>query len=1091
MRFPADIGIRSIRIWLVALLAGAGLAGAAPAAQASFGVEKFVAANCSAGVGHEECGSETITIEPFKLKYSVPKEPSLAEARAQGYTQAAGHPAYGITDFEVATVEGTKLPNVVPVGVAEGKVVTHVRTDVGPGVSTNPEAVAQCSMSEFSSKNPFNGSPGEVVPGSDLYFKPECMPETEIGVNKVTVYVGPEGVAPGVSDLPLEGIVYNLVQPDGLASDFGVALELRKPLTGAALKTGFEEAEAKGAKPGVGGFPSLGEQAFLEAQQYYSHTLIEGSVEWAGDYHDYYEINISPKLPLISSRLILRGNIGTTGLGGFITNPSNCAGPGPATTNTVTVRSTLGEESALKYTTPIGTEGCNGAAPFSAVPFAPEFLLKPETTKSDQPDGIVTELKLPHDPSPEGIDSSQLRTASVTLPEGLTLNPSAARGLEACTPAQIGIGTRNPVSCPAGSKIGTVTLNVPDLPPESLQGNLYLGGPASGPITGPPYTMYIDAESPHYGLSVRLKGSVTPNETTGRVTATFAENPEQPFSDVILHFNGGSLAPLANPLQCGTATSETSLTPFTGTAAQSPISQFTVDSNGAGGACPSPLSFAPTQSTQNQSATAGALTSFTFNLVRPEGQPYLSKVKTVLPAGLVGPIPSVTLCGEAEANAGTCTAASQIGSVAVLAGAGLTPFPFGGQVYLTGPYNGAPYGMSIVVPAVAGPFNLGNVVTRAAINVEPYTGRLVVTSTLPTIKGGIPLRLQRVSIAINRQSFLSNPTNCGTLATESTVTGFTPGSSATATQSLSTPFQVGECGKLAFKPSFKATTSARTSKANGASLEVKITQGAGTQPAGLGQANIREVVTSLPKQLPSRLTTLQKACLAATFEVNPPGACPEGSRVGGATVTTPVLPGKLSGPAYLVSHGGEAFPDLDLILRGDGVVVILVGHTHISKGITTTKFQSLPDVPISSFSLNLPIGSHSALTGNGNLCASTLTMPTTILAQSGAKITQKTKISVVHCPVRIVGQRTSGTTATITVQTHEAGRISGSGPNLRFVTRHLSKAASRATISVPLTRDGEGILSKFHQLTTRLRVGFIAKPGRPTSTAYVTVVFRS
>jgi hypothetical protein len=1067
MRFPAFIGIRSIRIWLVMLLAGAGLLTAgATAAQAAeaVGVGKFVAGNCSKEF--EKCGEASFG------PYSLPKEPTLAEAKEQGYTQAAGHPAYGITHFEVATVG--ELPNLVPIGVQEGKVVTHVRTDVGPGVSTNPEAVAKCSMNEF------NGEKGELVPGSGFYLKPECKGETEIGVNKVIVYAGPNGGGPGVSDIPLQGKVYNLVQPEGLASDFGVALELPKPLTGAALKKGFEEAEAKGAKPEVEDFPSLVEQAFLESLQYYSHTLIEGSVEWAGNYHDYYEINVSPKLPLISSRLVLRGNIGTEGKGGFITNPSNCAGPGPATTNTVTLRGTHGEESSKQYTTPIGTEGCNGSAPFAAVPFAPEFSLTPETIQSDQPDGITTELKLAHDPSPEGIDSSQLRNASVTLPEGMTLNPSAARGLEACTPAQIGIGTRNPVGCPSGSKLGTVTLVVPDLPSnEPLEGNLYLGGPESGPITGPPYTMYIDAESARYGVSVRLKGSVTPNETTGRVTATFADNPEQPFSDVILHFNGGPLALIANPLTCVTGQVEGIFTPYTGQPAVLSSSPFTA------GGCSSPLPFAPTQSTQNQSATAGALTSFTFNLTRPEGQQYLSQVRTVLPPGLLGPIPSVTLCGEAQANAGSCTAASQIGNVVASVGAGLTPYVFtNGSVYLTGPYNGAPYGLSIVVPAVAGPFNLGNVVTRAAINVDQHSGQLIVTSTLPTIVGGIPLRLRSVTIAINRQNFLFNPTNCGTLKTESTVTGFTPGSNATVSQNLSTPFQVGECNKLAFKPSFSASTSARTSKANGASLEVKITQGA-------HQANIQEVTTQLPKQLPSRLTTLQKACPAATFEVaDPPGRCAEGSRVGGATVTTPVLPGTLSGPAYLVSHGGEAFPDLDLILRGDGVVVVLVGHTHITKGITTTKFEALPDVPVSSFSLNLPIGSHSALTANGNLCTQKLTMPTTIVAQSGAKITQKTNISVVHCPVRIVGHRTSGTRAVITVQAPEAGRVSGSGPNLKFTAKHVKKA-TKVTIYVPLTHNGEGILDKFHQLTTRLRVGFIPKPGRPTSTAYVTVIFRS
>jgi hypothetical protein len=1016
MRFPADIGIRPFRMCLVALLAGACLAGAAPAAQAAFGVESFFAANCKVST----CN-----------KAATPAE-EKEKAEKEGYTQAAGHPPFGVTDFTVNTKK------VGSANVPEG-IVRHVRTDVAPGVSTNPEAVAKCSMAEFGEK--------ELAPGTGVFPAPTCVenpnPEkgTVIGTNKVVVVVEP---VPGVfANVPLEGTIYNLVQPPGLSSDFGVAISLA-PL----------------GKPGI-----------------FAHTLIEGHVEWASDYHDYFEINVSQTLPLVSSRLVFTGNIG---IGGFLTNPTSCTGIGPQTTSKVTLESTTGQKESKEYTTPIGTANCN------LVPFAPTFSLIPETTRLDQPDGVVTELKLPHDPNPENLDSSQLRTASVTLPEGMTLNPSAARGLEACTPAQARITSKEPgVACPAGSKIGTVTLNVPGLPPESLQGNLYLGGPESGPITKPPYTMYIDAESSRYGLSVRLAGSVTPDEKTGRVTATFAENPEQPFSNLILHFNGGALAPLANPLVCGTATTETSLTPFTGTAAQSPISQFTVDSDGAGGACPSPLPFAPTQNTQNQSATAGALTSFTFKLVRPEGQPYLSQVKTVLPAGLLGPIPSVTLCGEQQANDGTCTESSKIGVAAVLAGAGLSPFPFGGSVYLTGPYEGAPYGLSIVVPAVAGPFNLGNVVTRAAINVDQYTGRLIVTSTLPRIVGGVPLRLREVTISINRQNFLFNPTNCGTLATESTITGFTPGSSATATQPLSTPFQVGECSKLAFKPSFKASTSgARTSKANGASLEVKVTQGA-------HQANIREVLTSLPKQLPSRGTTLNKACLAATFEVaDPPGRCSEGSRVGGATVTTPVLPGTLSGPAYLVSHGGQAFPDLDLILRGSGVVVVLVGHTHISKGITSTKFEALPDVPISSFALNLPIGPHSVLAANGNLCTSKLTMPTTIVAQSGAKITQKTKISAVHCPVRIVGHRTSGTRATITVQAPEAGRVSGSGPNLNFVARHV-KNATKTTINVPLSRNGQGILRKFHQLTTKLRVGFIPKPGRPTSTAYVTVTFRS
>ncbi len=1083
MRFPADTTIRSVRIGLIALLAGAGLAAFAPVAQAAVGVETFVAANCSTAF-KEECGSENV--EPFPgLKYSVPKEPTLAEAKEQVYTQAAGHPAWGITDFKVATIG--KLPNEAPLGI-----VTHVRTDVGPGVSTNPEAVAQCSFAEFGA--------AEAIPGTGFYAAPECKKnkkgevESEIGVNKVTVYAGTKPFPEG-GDLPVEGKVYNLVQPTGLASDFGVALELPKALTKGALEKAFAEhplpeEEFEGSKAEKEAAKAATEK-HLEEQQYYGHTLIEGSVEWAGNYHDYYEINVSPALPLISSRLILKGDIGNKENGGFISNPSNCAAPGVATTSTVTLTSLEGQTTPPKaYVTPIGTEGCSGLAPFSAVPFEPTFSLEPETTQSDQPDGVTTELKLPHDPSPTGIDSSQLRTASITLPEGMTLNPSAAHGLEACTPKQIGIGTRNEVQCPLGSKIGTVILDIPDLPTGSLKGDLYLGGPESGPITGPPYIMYLDAESPRYGISVRLKGTVVPREATGQLTVTFAQNPEQPFSDVKLHLKGGPLAPLANPLACTVASTETSLEPYIGSfATKSPFSSFLVDSNGSGGACSSPLPFALTQSTSSLPTSAGASTSYTLNLTRPAGQQYLSQVRTVLPPGLVGRIPAVALCseaqvGEASTKEEACPAASKMGSVTVSAGAGPAPYQLTGSVYLTGPYGGAPYGMAIVVPAVTGPFSLGNVVTRATINVEPNSPyRVIVTSAIPTIWKGVPLRLQKVSIEVNRQSFLLNPTNCRALASESTLTGLAVlGSNATVTQSVSSPFSVGECGALAFKPSLTAFTGAKTSKANGASLEVKISQGA-------GQGNILKVTTSLPKQLPARLATFKLACVAATFEANPSN-CPADSRVGSATATTPVLPGTLAGTVYFVSHGGEAFPDIDAVLQGDGITTILTGHTNVANGIITTTFESLPDVPVSSFAMKLPTGSNSVLAANGNLCTANLVMPTAIVAQSGPTITQKTKISPTNCPVQILKHRTSGATAIMTVQTYAAGRISGSGTDLKFASRNLG-GASKTTINVPLTRIGREVLGKFRQLRIKVRIGFVPKKKGASSKATATVTFRA
>jgi len=1038
-----------VRIPLVALVVSVAIAAAAPAAQAAFGIEAIFAANCKVSTCGEFGGP------PLKNE--------------ELFTQAAGHPPAGITAFKVNT-EGTP-PNAAPSGIATSGPVTHVRTDVAPGVSTSPEAVAKCSFKEFGE---------EALPGSGLFPAPKCEAASEIGVNQVVVWLGPEP-SPKGGDLPLEGKVYNLVQPEGLSSDFGVALKLPIPLTKAELEKAFAEHPLPGTEPEK----KLTEE-FLEAQQYYAHTLIEGSVEWGAqaqgtgkaDYHDYYEINVSPALPLISSRLILEGTRGTTAQGGFITNPSTCSGVGPQTTTIITVTPAKGESAKRGYTGPLGTEGCDGAFPFAKVPFAPEFALTPETKQSDQPDGITTELKLPHDPSPTGIDTSQLKTASVVLPEGMTLNPSAAHEVtEACTSAQARIHSATfGVDCPAGSKIGTVTLNVPTLPAGSLAGNIYLGGPDSGPITGPPYTIYLNAESKRYGVDVRLQGSVVPDETTGRLTATFSENPEQPFSNAILRFTGGPLAPLANPLACGPATTETSLTPFTGTAAQSPMSSFVVDSNNAGGACASPLPFSLSQSTQNQApGDAGAKTAYTLNLERADGQQYLSQIKTVLPAGLVGLLPTVTKCPEPQASSGDCPAASQIGVVGVTAGAGPTPFAFSGAVYLTGPYGGAPFGLTIVVPAVAGPFNLGNVVTRGTINIDPFTARVIATSNLPTIVKGIPLRLRRVTVNINKQGFLVSPTNCGVLATESTLT-----STLGATQSLSSPFQVGNCNKLGFKPKFGAATGAKTSKANGASLETTL-----NMPAG--QSNVKSVLVQLPKQLPSRLTTLQKACPEKTFAANP-YTCPSGSFVGGVRANTPTLSVKLKGPAILVSHGGEAFPDLDLLLEGEGVRVILVGNTKIKNGITTTNFATTPDVPVSSITVNLPVGSHSALTANGNLCANKLVMPTTITGQNGATVKQNTTIKVNNCPVRVVGRKTIGNTAYLTVQTYSPGRISGKGANVATVFRKLSKAQKTATLKVPLSRAGQ---RKGRPLSARIRVGFVPKKkGTPTSVAYATVIFR-
>jgi hypothetical protein len=1015
-----------VRRSLLTLLAGTLVAVAMPvAAQAAEapGIEALVAVNCKV----ETCAQTEINAgEPFgpafgKQVYIEPKAPNETEAKAEGYLQAGGRIPYGITDFKVATT-GT-LPTAVPTAT-----VSHLRTDVAPGLATDPSAVPECSLENFGK---------EVAPG--VYPPPNCA-GSEIGTQHATVFVETNPAKHEGIDVALVGTVYNLEPAKGLASEFGVALELPEGIT-----------KTKGL---------------------FAHTLIEGNVEWGkqargtneGDYHDYFEINVSPSLPLISSRLVFEG---TTGEGDFLTNATSCPGH-----NTTSLKLTDLEGTTVKtaYTTPIGLKGCNEnplEAGIARVPFAPGFSLTPGTTGHDEPDGIVAEASIPHEPTQ--VDNSQLKTATFKLPEGMTLNPSAAAGLEACTEAQARIhGEEAGTSCPSKSELGTVSLEVPTLPPGSLTGKVYLGtSEKSSLITKPPYIIFVDAESERYGVSVRLKGEVVPNEATGQLTTTFKENPEQPFTSIKMQFKGGPLAPIANPLTCESAKTEGVFAPYTLTGEVILSSAFTPTG------CANPIPFAPTQGTSDQTANAGAATSFTVSLSRPEGNQYLSHVSTTLPAGLVGKIPTVPLCPDAQAAAGTCEAPSAIGTANVQSGSGPTPFNLSGTAYLTGPYNGAPYGIDVQVPIVAGPFNLGSALTRLGLYVNQETGAVTAAGYLPSIVyGGVPTRLRQVSININRQGFMTNPTNCGTLATQSTLTG-SLGASAT----VSTPFQVGNCNALTFKPAFKAATGANTSKKNGASLETTI-----NQPAG--EANIKSVVVQLPKQLPSRLATLHKACAAATFAANPYN-CPSGSFVGGVRANTPVLPAKMKGPAILVSHGGAAFPDLDLVLEGNGVRVILVGNTNIKNGITTTTFASTPDVPVSSITVNLPIGEHSALAAFGNVCTTPLIMPTTITGQNGVVVKQNTKITAAGCGVQIVGHKVIGNTAYLTVSTPVAGRISGSGSGLGTVYRYLGGATKATTLKVPLKR------GRRRPFQVRVRVGFLPKQrSRGSSASTVTVTFR-
>jgi hypothetical protein len=548
----------------------------------------------------------------------------------------------------------------------------------------------------------------------------------------------------------------------------------------------------------------------------------------------------------------------------------------------------------------------------------------------------------------------------------------------------------------------------PDLE-QPLEGRVYLaqplcGGPGQAVCTsadaenGDLFGLYLEAGSEELGAVIKLKGSASVNPGHGQLTARFTEVPQlAPISEVTVQLKGGPRAPLANPRQCGAASARADLAPWSSPMTPDAITSsppFGVDWDGSGrpGTCPESVPFTPVLIAGPTRLSAGGFSSFTMTLSRGDRQQDLSRLQVKLPVGLLGMLAKVTLCGEPQAAQGTCPEASKIGTTRVAAGSGSHPLWVQGRAYLTGPYEGAPFGLSVVVPAVAGPFNLGNVVVRARIDVDPRTSAVTITSDpLPQFRDGVPLRIQTLNVTVDREGFIFNPTNCETKQI-STVIEAVQG----ATASPSASFRAEGCSRLPFKPGFSASTQGRTSRESGASLDVKVT-------SGPGQANIAKAVVSLPKQLPARLTTLQQACPEATFATNP-ATCPIGSNVGAAKAVTPVLNEPLSGPAYLVSHGGAAFPDLVIILQGQGVRLDLVGGTSIKKGITTSTFNSVPDAPITSFELKLPEGHHSALATNlpgkarGNLCGRKLVMPTLLTGQNGAQLKQSTRISVNLCP---------------------------------------------------------------------------------------------
>jgi uncharacterized repeat protein (TIGR01451 family) len=891
-------------------------------------------------------------------------------------TQAGSHPYEFTTSFDLANVFSPKEGFFVPAGGQP----RDIEVNVPPGLVGDPNAVPRCTRQQLDANGCPEGSQVGIETASAVG-----------GANRSRLYdmVPPAGVPAELGFHVSEGFEARADFAVRTGSDYGLTAHANDIPERSVIGTVFT----------IWGVPG-------------DHSHDSWRTDNQGGCTHAEEVETDEE-QIKHGRL---GQCKPVGVGElpFLTLPTSCA---DTEAPTFTIRATTWQDQSTEAKAKFKMHDANGnEVGFTGcdrLGFGPSITALPDTFNADTPAGLTVEVKPPVGglTDPNGLGSSDIQNTKVILPPGLVINAGQAAGLKACQESESGLGTENAPSCSLQSKVGTVEVETPLLK-DQLDGNVFVLQ------SNPPHLKLLAAFSGD-GVNIKLVLNVelcsiagemidgSSCEAPGQLITTVANIPEFPANYFRLSFSGGAQAALDTPTQCTSYQTSADFTPWASPFVADLLTNggFGISAGPGGGPCPSnPMPFAPSMLAGSTTDQAGGFTNFSLLLQRGDAQQRIEKLQFKEPAGLAGLISSVPLCGEANANAGTCPEASHIGHAVVTSGPGLYPLvlPQPGEpelpIYLTGPYKGAPFGLAIVTPVIAGPFNLGTIITRAKIEVDPHTAQITITTDpLPQIVDGVPTDLRSLDSVIDRPGFLFNPTNCN--GAEFTGTATSAGGAATAP--LSSHFGVGSCQSLKFTPKVSVTTGAKSSKANGASLLFKISYPAGAMGT---QSWFNEAQFDIPKQLPARLTTIQKACLARVFAANP-AACPAASLIGHAIVHTAVLPVALSGPVYFVSHGGAKFPDAVLVLQGDGVTVDLVGETFINgkTGVTSATFRDTPDVPFESIEVSVPSGPFSEFAANlpakadGSFCAQKLVMPTLFKAQNGLELHLNTRVGVNGC----------------------------------------------------------------------------------------------
>jgi len=900
------------------------------------------------------------------------------------YEEAAGHPPKGFTQFIVNEEEVELIPPLVSYNRPVGNLQT-VRVDLPAGLSVNPQATEQCDLEP--EETPSNCS--------------SSAPDSKVGVSELTATDPKTGAS-----VTLHADVYNVVPEDGEPARFG--------------------------------FSIAGSDVFLEAD-----------IEWEGDYHQYFtihahkiEVEVVPGevARVAKNRLTFDGDAGD---GTFITTPTTCFGPALSGSPFEHIYSTWLRADSFEEPNPSFPDGSNfveskiprdppafETSPKNCddIPFDPSISVDPNTSQTDSPAGAAVTVNLPEIKNPLKDEASKatshVRSARVTLPAGMGLNPSAANGLEACTDAQFGKGTRNPAACPAASRVGMVEVDTPPLRDGSLSGPVYVGRQLSrDPASGDLYRIFVNARSERYDIDARLLGKVSANPETGQLTTTFDDGslgkvplpglPQVPFESFRIKLDGGPTATLTSPPTCGPNTTGTEMTPWSSAQGLVPpgaeggpsgdtsvpaSSAFNLNNAPGDGSCAATLAERPFSlgfGAGTDSPRAAAHSPLRMEIARADGNQELKGVDVTLPPGLTAKLKGVTYCPQAsldaagarsgaeEAASSSCPGSSYLGSAQVAAGSGPSPISIGGKVFLAGPYDGAPLSLAVITPATAGPFDLGTVVVRVALFVDPRTTQVRAKSDpIPHVYGGAKLDVRSVAVRLDRPDFSLNPTNCSQFAFAGSVFGggsnpLDPGAFSSAP--VSAPFRATGCEKLGFRPRlflrlFGAARRGKNPKLRAVLIPRR------------GDANIARAATILPRSLILDQGNLSKVCTRVQYAA---GECPRNSIYGYARAFSPLLDKPLRGPVYLRSSDNP-LPDLVSSLRGQ-VDVELSSRTDSVRGRIRNIFDIVPDVPVSKFILTLRGGRKGLLVNSRNQCPRKKRVRGAAAKRSDATLSKKRK----------------------------------------------------------------------------------------------------